>query len=70
MVRDYKFKHFSTGDLLRAEVKKESELGKEIDSYISKGNLVPGKVTVELIKKCIMENDTSTTVILDGYPRN
>jgi adenylate kinase family enzyme len=70
MVRDFKFRHFSTGDLLRAEVKKQSELGKEIDSYISKGNLVPGKVTVELIKKCIMELDTNTTVILDGYPRN
>lgn len=55
MVRDFKFKHFSTGDLLRAEVKKESELGKEIESYISKGNLVPGKTTVELIKKNIMD---------------
>lgn len=53
MKKEYGFIHFSTGDLLRAEVKKGSDLGKEIDSFISKGNLVPGEVAVNLIKKCI-----------------
>lgn len=45
LVNTYGFLHYSTGDLLRAEVKKETELGKEIDSYISKGHLVPGETT-------------------------
>ena len=43
---DAKFAHFSTGDLLRAEVASGSELGKLIDGFISKGNLVPLDVVV------------------------
>ena len=54
LIGTYGFKHFSTGDLLRAEVKTGSELGKFIDSLISKGNLVPGNVSVEILKKNIM----------------
>ena len=70
MQEKYGFVHFSTGDLLRAEVKKGTELGKEIDSYISKGNLVPGEVAVNLIKKNILEEKKDFTFIIDGYPRN
>ena len=66
----YGFIHYSTGDLLRAEVKKQTELGKDIDSYISKGNLVPGETTVTLIKKSIMDKTPDNVFILDGYPRN
>lgn len=46
LINIYGFKHFSTGDLLREEVKTGSELGKYIDSLISKGNMVPGDVSV------------------------
>ena len=45
-------------------------MGKEIDSYISKGNLVPGEVAVNLIKKNIIESSSEKTFIIDGYPRN
>lgn len=46
LVTTYGFKHFSTGDLLRNEVKTGSKLGHEIDSYISRGDLVPGATAV------------------------
>lgn len=67
---EYGFKHFSTGDLLRAEVAKKTELGIEIDSYISKGNLVPGSTAVTLIKNNILEGEKKCIYIIDGYPRN
>jgi len=62
----YKLKHISTGDLLRAEVKKKSELGREISSYIDKGNLVPDS----LITKMLQQNLPKDNYLLDGYPRN
>ncbi len=54
LINTYGFKHYSTGDLLWAEVKSGSELGKFIDSLISKGNLVPGHISVDLLRKNIM----------------
>lgn len=71
LVKNFHFKHFSTGDLLREEVKKGSELGKQIDGFISKGEMVPGDVTVTLIKTAIFESAaTNPLFLLDGYPRN
>ena len=61
--------HYSTGDMLRAEVAKKSERGKIIDSYISKGNIVPIEIAIETIINAIKSAPTST-VILDGYPRS
>ena len=66
---DAKFAHFSTGDLLRAEVASGSELGKLIDGFISKGNLVPLDVVVNAIVSAIKSSDKSN-VIIDGYPRS
>lgn len=62
----YGLKHISTGDLLRKEVIEKTELGKEISSYIDKGNLVPD----ELINKIFLKNLPKDKFILDGYPRN
>ena len=66
---DAKFAHFSTGDLLRSEVASGSELGKLIDGFISKGNLVPLDVVVNAIVSAIKSSDKSN-VIIDGYPRS
>ena len=66
---DAKFAHFSTGDLLRAEDASGSELGKLIDGFISKGNLVPLDVVVNAIVSAIKSSDKSN-VIIDGYPRS
>lgn len=61
--------HYSTGDLLRAEVASGSQRGKEIDSYVSAGNLVPLEIVVETIVKAI-ENSDKNVVLIDGYPRS
>jgi len=61
--------HYSTGDMLREEVASGSELGKEIDSYISKGALVPLDIIVNTIVSAI-NNAPVDNVLIDGYPRS
>ena len=61
--------HYSTGELLRAEVASGSELGKVIDKCISAGELVPVEVALDTIVKAI-NSSTCKTVIIDGYPRS
>jgi len=61
--------HYSTGDMLRAEVLSGSELGKKIDSFISKGLIVPIEIAIKTITTAI-KNAPTNVVILDGYPRS
>ena len=61
--------HYSTGDMLREEVGSGSELGKEIESYISKGALVPLDIIVNTIVSAI-NNAPVANVLIDGYPRS
>ena len=61
--------HYSTGDMLREEVGSGSELGKEIESYISKGALVPLDIIVNTIVSAI-NNAPVDNVLIDGYPRS
>ncbi|MFA5461520.1 MAG: adenylate kinase [Sulfurimonas sp.] len=64
-----KVTHYSTGDMLRAEVASGSKLGLEIDSYISKGLIVPIKIAIETIVNAI-KNAPTPIIIIDGYPRS
>lgn len=61
--------HYSTGDMLRAEVAAKSELGQEIDQYISKGLIIPIKVAIKTITNAI-KNAPTEIIIIDGYPRS
>jgi adenylate kinase len=61
--------HYSTGDMLREEVASESVLGQEIESYISKGALVPLNIIVDTIVSAI-NNAPVDNVLIDGYPRS
>ena len=61
--------HYSTGDMLRAEVASGSELGKTIDGFISKGNLVPLNIIIDTIFSAINGSDKNT-ILIDGYPRS
>lgn len=61
--------HYSTGDMLREEVKKDSELGKKINSFIVKGNLVPLKIIIDTIIFAIHQHKDSV-ILIDGYPRS
>ena len=61
--------HYSTGDMFRAEVASGSERGALIDSYVSKGNLVPIEIVIETIVGAI-KNAPTDIVVIDGYPRS
>jgi adenylate kinase len=61
--------HYSTGDMLRAEVASGSERGQEIDKYISQGLIVPINIVIETILSAISSAPTEI-VIIDGYPRS
>ncbi|MFA6195216.1 MAG: adenylate kinase [Sulfurimonas sp.] len=61
--------HYSTGDMLRGEVASGSELGLEIDQYISKGLIVPIAVAIKTITNAI-KNAPTDIIIIDGYPRS
>lgn len=61
--------HYSTGDMLRAEVVSGSDIGKEIDSYVSRGAIVPIEIAIRTIVNAIKSAPTNI-VLLDGYPRS
>ncbi len=61
--------HYSTGDMLRGEVASNSERGKEINKYISKGEIVPIHIVIETIINAIKSSPTDI-IIIDGYPRS
>ncbi len=61
--------HISSGELFRSYIKKAGEIGKQIDSYVSKGNLVPDDLAIKLVEQRLQEPDCKNGVILDGFPR-
>ena len=61
--------HISTGDIFRANIKGNTELGKKAKAYIDKGELVPDELTVDLVKDRLKDADCSNGFILDGFPR-
>lgn len=65
----YCIPHISTGDILREEISKGTELGKIAKQYVEKGLLVPDEIVIELVKKRLAEPDTSQGFMLDGFPR-
>lgn len=69
IAKNENYTHYSTGDLLRAEVASGSELGKQINELISKGNLVPLKIVVNTIMSAL-KKAPSDVILIDGYPRS
>ncbi len=61
--------HYSTGDMLRAEVASGSVLGREIEGFVNKGLIVPINIAITTITNAI-KNSPTDIVILDGYPRS
>ncbi len=59
----------STGDLFRANLKNQTELGQLAQTYMDKGELVPDHVTVAMVKDRLSQPDCAAGAILDGFPR-
>ena len=69
MVQKYGLNHISTGDVLRAEIKKGTELGKTAASFIDKGNLIPDDLMISILAKVYDSFGDHKGVIFDGFPR-
>lgn len=59
----------STGDLMRAERRSGSSLGRQFDEYMTQGRLVPDILTVELLERRLRSEDAAAGAIFDGFPR-
>ena len=71
----YLAKHFaipqiSTGDIFRANVAEQTELGREAKRYMDAGDLVPDEVTIAMVRDRIGQDDAAGGFLLDGFPRN
>jgi adenylate kinase len=67
---DFGLLHISTGDMLRAQVAEQTELGREAKGYMDAGDLVPDEVIVGMITERISDPDAANGFLLDGFPRN
>lgn len=65
----YNLTHISTGEVLREKIRKQTPLGKLADEYISKGQLVPDNVVIDILTKFFADNPSSNGYIFDGFPR-
>ena len=69
IIKEYGLDHISTGDVLRSEMKNETELGKIAKDFIEKGQLVPDELIVNMLAKVLDSKKDSKGVIFDGFPR-
>jgi adenylate kinase len=65
-----KVPHISTGDLFRAHISQQTELGRQVQQYIDAGQLVPDEVTNEMVRTRLADPDAAGGFLLDGFPRN
>lgn len=69
LLEKYQLVHLSTGDILRAELKAETELGVEAKKFMEKGELVPDEVVIGMIEAKIDSTSNAKGYIFDGFPR-
>ena len=69
ILKEYDIPHISTGDMLRENVRKGTDLGKEAQSYMEAGKLVPDSVINGMVEKRLQEPDCQKGYLLDGFPR-
>ena len=69
ILKEYDIPHISTGDMLRENVRNNTELGKEAKSYMEAGKLVPDDVINAMVEKRLQEPDCQKGYLLDGFPR-
>ena len=69
LATEYQLPHIATGDIFRANLKEETELGKRAKSFMDKGELVPDDITIAMLLERIHKEDCKNGYILDGFPR-
>ncbi len=69
LAKEHGVPHISTGDILRSEVDKRTELGQEAASHMSEGKLVPDDLVIRRMESRLSQEDCARGFILDGYPR-
>jgi adenylate kinase len=69
IVGDFDLPYYSTGDILRAAVKDDTELGKKAKSYMDKGDLVPDDLICAVIMERVDSDEAADGFLLDGFPR-
>lgn len=69
LISTYGFKHLSTGDLLRSEIKNQTKLGLEAKSFMDNGQLVPDAVVIGMVDAAISANKGVNGFLFDGFPR-
>lgn len=65
----YGINHISTGEIIRNEIKNETELGKQVSAAIQRGELAPDEVVINIIANYVRENQDCAGNIFDGFPR-
>ena len=70
IVKKFNLIQISTGDLLRNEIKNKTDIGKEIEDTISKGDFATDEIIDRLLKNKITNSDIKNKIIFDGYPRS
>ncbi len=65
----YDIAHISTGDILRDEVKNNTELGIKANQYMKEGKLVPDELVIEMIRRILVKDGSGTGFLMDGFPR-
>lgn len=70
IAKKFDIPHISTGDIFRANIKGNTELGKKAMEYMNKGELVPDELTCDLVFDRIQQDDAKKGFLLDGFPRN
>lgn len=69
IAQDLGIPHISTGDIIRAAIRNETDLGKKVKTLVESGQLVPDAMTIALVKERLAQPDTGKGFILDGFPR-
>jgi adenylate kinase len=69
IAKEYNIPHISTGDIFRANIKNQTELGMKAKEYMDKGALVPDDITIGMLLSRIAEPDCENGFVLDGFPR-
>jgi adenylate kinase len=69
LAESFQIPHISTGDILRAAVANQTELGTKAKSYMDAGELVPDQLIIDLVRDRLSQSDVGKGWILDGFPR-